>query len=77
MGNYCSCSPGFSLRKKGMSYYSVGGGMNIILTKRFLLDLGFTFYNAIKKESPLHGHTKYVIGINYLINFKKTVYSNG
>jgi hypothetical protein len=77
-GNYCSCFPNFSYRSnQQMWYYGFGAGYNLYLRKGFILDVGFNNYKILGDIPRKSNFTRPTIGINYLINFKKTVRSNG
>ncbi len=75
-GNYCSCDP-FPYRKNNLMYYGFGTGLNYYLGKGLILDLGFHNYEIFQKIPRKYNSTKYVVGINYLLNFKNIVRSNG
>lgn len=72
-GNYCTCDPTFPYTRKNLNYIGIGAGANIHLYKQFYLDLGFSNYNILNKFKEKYNFTQYIIGINYLINFKTTV----
>jgi hypothetical protein len=71
-GNFCSCWPSFFYKTdQKLWYYGFGFGGNIYLKKGFFLDLGFNNYKIFNNIPEKSNSTRYVIGINYLINFKE------
>ncbi len=72
-GNYCTCFPNFPYKLENLYYLGIGAGANFRLYKQFFLDIGFTNYDILNNIKEKYNHTQYIIGINYLINFKKKI----
>ena len=72
-GNYCTCYPNFPYTRENLYYLGIGGGVNFRLHKQFFLDIGFTNYDILNNIKEKYNYTQYIIGINYLINFRKKI----
>jgi hypothetical protein len=74
-GNLCTCDPDMPYRKPEIWYYGAGFGLNYKIHKNLFLDLGFNNYQIFNKIPGKYNNTRYVVGLNYILNFKETVRS--
>lgn len=70
LGNYCNCEfdrDPYELDR--VQYIGIGGGMDYALTKQLHLDIAFTPYFILKKDTvqsrPYFYHPQYIVGLNY------------
>jgi hypothetical protein len=74
-GNYCTCDPNLPYTKNQLNYLGFGAGYNRRLRKNLFLDLAFNNYNILNSFKEKYNYTQYIIGLNYILNFKQTVQS--
>jgi hypothetical protein len=76
-GNYCTCGLRFPYQRNKLNYLGMGLGMNYKLTKSLYLDFGFNNYIITNQIKGKYNFTQYIIGLNYIFNFRERVRSNG
>ncbi len=74
-GNYCTCDPNLPYTKNQLNYLGFGMGYNRRLLKNIFLDVAFNNYNILNSFKEKYNYTQYIIGLNYILNFKETVHS--